>query len=233
MSNPNQLGIDPSDANALANALLSLGPDALRETEGKFAGGLTIPAFKLAGLMASRRCVDGAPVRRNEDGDVELMAIVRGTGKEAGKLCLIGGGVGLVKDERFTDEQGNALWVPQTNEEALRGHFRTDLGYEIEPITSWREPQYFAEDMRPAADGSIKPGMLPNPNENAHAARYLVKITNGAEAPVYGEGFGGQEATDVVWFDEAGMPELGAFGYNHGDTYQVMFQAAERLADKI
>jgi hypothetical protein len=233
MANPAEApDLSGASMNDLLNEALRRNPDELRESEGRFAGMLTMPAFKTAALLATRQCVDGVPVRSNlKTGNVELMAIQRNTLREAGKLCCVGGGVGFVKDERFTDQDGNALWVPRTNEEALKGHFRTDLGWGIELLTPEDQPQYFAQDMKPV-NGEIKDGMLPNPNENAHAARYLVAITDGdPDRPVYGEGFGGQEAKAITWFSEDEMPQLDAFGYNHGLTYRRMFEAAGQLTD--
>ncbi len=221
-------------SEALLTELLAEDPADLRETEGRFKGGLTVPAFQLAARFAPRDCVDGVPVRRNKDGEIELMAIRRNTGKEIGKLCCVGGGVDMVQDKRFRDEKGDALWRPQSNLEALRKHFRTDLGWEIELVTGEDTPQYFAQDMKPDAQGKIMDGMMPNPHENVRAARYLVQITDGdPEKPTYGVGRGGQEAAGVEWFTQDQMPDLGDFGYNHGLTYNRMFEAAEQLGGRI
>ena len=180
------------------------------------------PAYKLADTLGIRVCVDGAPVRLNEDNEPELMAIERQTGPYAGRLCLIGGGVGRFKE--------NGVWLPESIGEAAQRHFKRDLGMSIIPVTSWEEPQQFAQDMRPI-NGEVRPGFYPNPDSrHLVAARYLVRITDGAENPVFGTTeHGGQEAEGVVWFDRDNMPDDEAFGYNHGDTYRKMFDAAEDL----
>lgn len=179
-------------------------------------------AFAVADILGTRFCVDGVPVRRNQQGNVELMAIRRATGPYAGKLCLVGGGVGRVRE--------GDRWVPESVEGALRRHFRTDLGYDIEPVGSWDQPHYLAQDMRPI-DGEVRPGFMPNPaSRHLIAARYLVRLVNEDDGPVYGStDLGGQEASGVQWFTQAEMPDLSEFGYNHGVTYEAMFGIADRL----
>lgn len=185
-------------------------------------GFLSELSFKLADFLAIRVCVDGIPARRNAQGEIEFMAIRRNTGPYAGKLCLIGGGVGKVKE--------NGIWVPESVEEALRRHFRTDLGFEIEPVESWERPSYLAQDMRPI-DGAVKKGFTPNPDSrHLIAARFLVRITNYETAPVFGKTeVGGQEASGIRWFTEAQMPSPEEFGYGHHRTYQACFPIAEKL----
>ena len=185
-------------------------------------GFLSKLAFTLADFLAIRVCVDGIPARRSVQGDVELMAIRRNTGPYAGKLCLIGGGVGKVKK--------NGEWMPESVEEALRRHFRTDLGFEIEPLESWDRPSYLAQDMRPI-DGEVKKGFTPNPDSrHLIAARFLIRITNYEEAPTFGSTeVGGQEASGICWFTETEMPPPEEFGYGHHETYRRCFPIADKL----
>lgn len=179
-------------------------------------------AFQLADFLAIRICVDGIPARRNAQGEIELMAICRNTGPYAGKFCLIGGGVGKMKE--------NGEWMPESIEEALRRHFRTDLGFEIEPVESWERPSYLAQDMRPI-DGVVKEGFTPNPDSrHLIAMRFIVRITNYENAPVFGRtDIGGQEASGVRWFTEAQMPQPEEFGYGHHRTYQACFPIVGKL----
>lgn len=116
-------------------------------------------------------------------------------------------------------------------EEALRRHFRTDLGYEIEPLGgSWENPDYLAQDMR-SVGGEVRPGFQPNPaSRHLIAARYIVKITNDSQEPVFGSTeLGGQEASGVLWFNRAEMPPDDAFGYGHATTYRALFPIADRM----
>jgi ADP-ribose pyrophosphatase YjhB (NUDIX family) len=196
-----------------------------RDPEGMYDGDspyLVNEAFALADILATRVCVDGAAVRQNQRNETELMAIRRNTGPYSGRLCLVGGGVQQVKE-------GDA-WLPESFEEALRRHFKTDLGYDIEPVTSWQEPQSLAQDMRPI-NGEVREGFTPNPaSRHLVAARFLVRITSAADAPTYGTtAVGGQEAAGVEWFSEQDMPDAAAFGYGMRPTYELMFKAASRL----
>jgi ADP-ribose pyrophosphatase YjhB (NUDIX family) len=209
--------LSKASIESLVQEILSRQDEVLRED-----GQLHEAPFVLADFLGTRVSVDGAPVRRNGQGDIELMAIKRNSGPYAGMLSLVGGGVGRVK-------QGSE-WVPEDIGEALSRHFQTDLGFDIEPVTSWDEPQYLAQDMRPV-EGKVQEGFSSNPTfRHLVAARYLVSITGGEDAPAFGSTeYGGQEASDIVWFGEAAMPELSAFGYGHGRTYQALFPMADRL----
>lgn len=186
-------------------------------------GWLTKEAFDLADFLGTRVCVDGIPARVNDQNDVELMAIRRNTGPYTGKLTLIGGGVGRVEGD-------NDEWVPESTEEALRRHFKADLGLEIEPVGSWQKPDFLAQEMR-AVDGLIKPNFFPNPNSrHLIAARYIVSLKDDSGPAVFGSTeFGGQEASDVIWFTEPEMPESSEFGYGHDVTYRTMFPVARDL----
>ncbi|HSX29847.1 MAG TPA: hypothetical protein VLE73_04795 [Candidatus Saccharimonadales bacterium] len=180
-------------------------------------------AYPLLDKLGTRVCVDGAPVRYNDRGDVELMAILRGTGKFAGKLCLVGGGV------QRKEENGNE--VPESLKEALERHFMTDLGVGVEAVGSWDRPHMLAQDMR-EVDGEVRPGFFRNPaSRHLIAARWLVKLKGDTENMVFGSTeVGGQEALDTVWFTKDDMPESDAFGYNHDITYRHMFDVAHDLA---
>ena len=70
----------------LAKELVERGEQALVKSDGT----LGREAYALGGLLGIRFSVDGAPARVNSAGEVELMA----TGPYAGRLCLVGGGVG-------------------------------------------------------------------------------------------------------------------------------------------
>lgn len=200
--------------------------DDLFGADGRLGDG----AFKLADTLGTRVCVDGAPVRLVDDSDsdhhrrLELMAIRRGTGPYAGNLCLVGGGVRRVKEDG----------QPESFEEALGRHFRTDLGWEIEPLEGWERPHHLAQDMRPDDDGEVQPGFTPNPaSGHLVAARFIVKVTDGEQEPTFGStDVGGQEAVGVQWFSQQDMDDLvndPGFGYGHEQTYRSFFRIAHRL----
>lgn len=180
--------------------------------------------YDLADFLGTRICVDGIPIRRNQQREIELMAIRRNTGPYVGKLCSVGGGV----DQRIRHMNE---WIPESFEEALRRHFRVDLGFEIEPVTNWEDPQFLAQEMRPV-DGKVKEGFGPNPSSrHLVAARFLVRIIDEEKSPTYGATeLGGQEVAGLEWFTRETMPELAEFGYGLGKTYQDMFPIAERLS---
>lgn len=186
-------------------------------------GWLTEKSFALADFLGIRVCVDGVPVRINKDGAIELMAIRRNTGPYRGQYALVGGGVGRVKNE-------NGELMPESIEESLKRHFRVDLGFDIEPIGSWQKPDYLAQDMRPIG-GEVKTEFTPNPNSrHLIAARYLVRVIEGDENPLFGATeIGGQEASAVVWFAENQLPADSEFGYGHLETYKAMFGIAQKL----
>lgn len=81
-------------SRALAAGLMARGERGLVTSEGR----LSPQFFELAGMLFPRFCVDGAPARKDSNGSVELMAIRRNTGSQAGKFCLVGGGVERIWD---------------------------------------------------------------------------------------------------------------------------------------
>lgn len=211
----------PELSNVPVSELLA---EVLRRPDEMFTGTrfLENEAFAVADHTSTRVCVDGAPIRETSGNGPELMAIRRNTGPYAGKLCLVGGGVGQV--------QVDGRWVPESFEEALRRHFMTDLGFGIEPVLGWDQPQYLAQDMRPI-EGEVREGFTPNPaSRHVIAARFLVRITDGEDAPTFGSTEkGGQEASGIEWFTEEDMPDPSDFGYGHDQTYRAMFSIAQRI----
>ena len=180
-------------------------------------------SWDMADELGIRACVDGAPFRLNNDGEVEAMAIVRNTGRFAGKLCLVGGGVGRVLD------QETGKWVPETVEHALRSHFRNDLGREIEILSgNWQRPDYLAQDMRPDEQGDVQPGFEPNyGSRHLLANRWAVRFTDDKPFTL-GETAFGKEAKGVEWFTQVEMEGYFSedFGYGHQNTYRALFEIA-------
>jgi hypothetical protein len=224
--------LDAYSVDDLLEAVLERQSDML-DNKGR----LSWPAFRIADFVGTRVCVDGAAVRLNDEGDPEMMGIVRGTGPNKGRICLVGGGVGRVLE--------NDIWVPESVEEAMTRHFDTDLKMKVEPLLSWDQPQHLAQDMRSLdnpddPDGEVRPGFMPNPaSRHLVAARYLVTVTEGADTPVFGSTDFGQEAIGVTWFTEREIsgenPKFNSdqFGYGHDQTYRSLFRIADRHLDLI
>jgi ADP-ribose pyrophosphatase YjhB (NUDIX family) len=187
-------------------------------------GFLSDEAFRLADLLGIRYCVDGIPVKINDDNEIEAMAIRRNTGPNKDRWTAIGGGVARVMSD--TGE-----WLPESMEEALQRHFKTDLGVEIELITDTMHPQLIIEQMR-AVDGALRPGFEDNPTtRHCVASRYLVKLVADPDfSPIFGSTqVGGQEASGIKWFTEPDIPPNEDFGYMHDATYREMFGHARAL----
>jgi ADP-ribose pyrophosphatase YjhB (NUDIX family) len=215
MNTPYDLSRIPTEA--LAGELLKR-PDLINPD-----GLLNPPVFALMDALGVRVCVDGAPLRKNSTGVAELMAIRRGSGPFAGKLCLIGGGVERIRVD--------GVWQPESVQEALNRHFKNDLGTNAHIIDP-NLPQYVQQDMRPIGE-AVREGFAPNPNSrHLIALRYLVTLPENF-VPKYGStNLGGQEATAIEWFTMNTMPSSEEFGYQHDITYDAFFRQASILLNE-
>lgn len=166
-----------------------------------YNGLLPSPLYKQRSRLGSLVCVDGCAVRKR-DGLNEAMAIVRGTGAYAGRLCLVGGIV--AKHERVED--------------ALQRHFRHDIGCEIE-VDDWLRPASVRQYRTPDSNGQVPEGWLPEPSkEHNFASVYIVRLVN--EDMIFGEKMGGREALTVKWFSLTTMPAESEFGYGQGVIFR-------------
>ena len=157
-------------------------------------------------------CVDGIAVRKI-DGKVELMTVVRNTGPFKGKLCSVGG----------------RILLEESVESALRRHFKTDIGSDIEMLTPWDRPVLFHQFMRPKSDGTVLPDFGVEPQKrHAISIIYLVKLS---DTPMeFGQtSSGGQEASGVRWFSKDDLPEDGEFGYGQEVYYKKCFELAKSV----
>lgn len=157
-------------------------------------------------------CVDGIPFRKS-NGKIELMAIARNTGPFKNKLCSVGG----------------RILLEESVESALRRHFATDLGVEIEMINPWDKPVIFHQFMRPHIDGTVLPDFGAEPQRrHALSLIYLVKIEE--KNIEYGQTeFGGQEASGTRWFSKDEMPADSEFGYGQEVYYKKCLEIAQSL----
>ncbi len=158
-------------------------------------------------------CVDSAPVRKRADGSIEVMAIRRKTGPYAGKFCLVGG---IVK-------KNSSL------EESVRSHLKTDLGVEIESLTSWNQPVCAYQYMHPLPDGSLKNDFIIDPTkDHSIGLVYLIRLKN--EVFEFGAtSYGGQEVGEIIWFSFENMPSPNEFGYNHDIVFRKCLSLAKIL----
>lgn len=165
--------------------------------------------YRLRCKLGAVICVDSVPVRKRADGTIEAMAIKRKTGPYAGKLCLVGG----------TVKKGDSI------EESARGHFKTDLGVDIDFLTLWDKPACLHQ----LANGSLKTDFAPDPTkDHVIALVYLVSLKG--EKFIFGATpHGGQEVEDIFWFSLDNMPLPEEFGYNNSVVFRKCLLLAKTL----
>ena len=179
-------------------------------------GLLSGEVYTLAAKWLPIICTDAIAIRKN-NGAVEGTIIRRGTGYEPyrGKFALIGGSI--LRDEHIED--------------ALRRHFRTDIGLEINfcDPAGWRRPamivQYKPYDR---AQGEL-PDFNHEPRKHAISLAYLVTLADEKAKPHFGKTPFGQEAEGLFWFSRGDCPPSEDFGY---DTHRTFLQLLEK-ADKF
>lgn len=171
--------------------------------------------FNLRTELGAIACTDAIPVRLR-DGIVEGAVIRRGIGEYAGKFAIIGGAIA----------HGESI------EQALRRHFRTDLGAEINWLNSegWRHPifavQYKQFDRSTGMDKDF------NHETSKHAVVLTYLVTLASETVRFGSTRYGQEATDIQWFSTATCPPEDEFGYDTRRTFLACLAEAEKIFNK-
>lgn len=157
-------------------------------------------------------CVDGIAVRKM-DGKIELMTIVRNTGPFKGKLCSVGG----------------RILLEESVESAMRRHFKTDIGSNINMLTPWDRPVLFHQFMRPQSDCTVLPDFGVEPQRrHAISLIYLVKLDD--KKMEFGQTIsGGQEASGVRWFSKDDIPQDDEFGYGQEVYYKKCFGLAASI----
>lgn len=199
-------------------------------------GLLTPDIFRLRAKLGPIVCTDGIPMRQ-VNGVIEGGIIRRNTGPYRGTFSIIGGVIGY----------------GETIENALRRHFRTDIGMEIEflnplgiaspaGIFQYHGPKSrrinspaLPLDIKPRGKGgeiNEHPPFLPEPTKHAVALTYLVTIPESAK-PVFGSSPFGQEASEFVWHSLETCPPEQEFGYGtHNVFLECMSEAAKLLNPK-
>lgn len=178
-------------------------------------GVLPIELYKLLRRVVPILCADAIPLRRKE-GRIEAMATVRGFGPEVGKFLSIGGRL-----RRMPDGQ-----PPESLEDCLRRHVRTDVGCEIRFLTDWDKPVTVAQ-YAPPIDGVIPRHF--NREFDAHLVSLFYPVELIGEPNKFGSTtHGGQEATGILWFTKDAMPAAELFGYSTHRQYLAIFEWAEK-----
>jgi ADP-ribose pyrophosphatase YjhB (NUDIX family) len=170
---------------------------------------LILPLYQLFSKYGVFPCVDGVAVRLNS-GEIEAMAIRRGTGAEKGKLCSVGG----------------RIKRNETIEECLRRHFKMDVGCEIEMLVPWDRP-VDALQCAPIVEVGSNTDFGPEYGKHTISLYYPVLLIG---EPTFGAtAHGGQEATSVEWYTLKNLPSREEFGYNQRPKFVACLEAAERF----
>jgi ADP-ribose pyrophosphatase YjhB (NUDIX family) len=162
--------------------------------------------YKLRAAIGAISCVDGVLIRRTAIG-LEGGVIRRGTGRFAGKLALVGGVVALYENAR----------------DAIRRHYRDDLGFDVEPATEW----CLSRDYAPQQEGENRPGFCHDPGKHSAAKTFIMKAQGDVDNPVFGKTLlGGQEATRFEWFHPTNTPEPEHWAYDMHPTFIEVMRMA-------
>lgn len=164
--------------------------------------------WNLRSKLGAVGCVDGVAIRRNGN-TAEGGVIRRGTSKFAGKLALVGGVIA-----RY-----------ESIEDAMKRHWRADLGFEIDLPLGWDCPVCMRQ-YAPQVNGENRPEFCHDPGKHSYASTHLVVITNGDGAK-FGTKIGGQEATDFLWFTAENCPPEEEWAYNMRDTFLEVLAAGQ------
>lgn len=177
----------------------------------------SVHLFHLVRKLVPSMCIDGIPVRRrHEDGEIEALAIIRGTGKERGKLLSIGGRL-----RRLPKGQ-----PPESIIDCLRRQVRTDIGCEINLLSNPRQPFDVAE-FAPREDGVLFPdGFNYEYEQHAISLFFIVELV-GEPTKLGSTPHGGQEALGVKWFTMKNLPPPNEFAYGSYRQYEKLLQDPE------
>lgn len=150
----------------------------LLNKEGMFAEKEIFDFFANNALLSA---VDGLPVRKNNRGFWEIGLITRNTGFYKGKLWVDGGRVLL----------------GESNEMALKRHFKSDLGVEIKVLGNWFQPAVVGQYVRDI-ELAEKLDIGHNPPYQNISPMYLVLLQG--EVNFGSTSYGDQEASAMEWF---------------------------------
>ncbi len=190
-----------------------------RESELVKSDGLLSPSsYKLRNILGTITCVDGIPCRVTQDSGkpkrIEILCITRNTGPEKGKFGMIGGVV--AKGEQL--------------EQALRRHFRADLGCEIDLLHNG-DPIGVGEYRNPSIN-EPSGNFLPDPTKShAVAIVYLVQIRDDRDFHHGETAHGGQEVRETHWFSCDNLPPIERFAYSQGLMFKKCLERMKAFQD--
>lgn len=163
-------------------------------------------------------CVDGIGVRRRASGTIEGGIIRRATGRFPGKLSFVGGVVAKY----------------ESREAALRRHFGTDLGIEIDFLMGPSQPVEAAQ-YASQVDGENRRGFGHDPGKHSIADTFLVGIASTRSMHFGATDYGGQEASGFEWYTiETCPPESDwSYGMRRGFIFALECAAWERDIGRI
>ncbi|MEK7506047.1 MAG: hypothetical protein AAB572_00385 [Patescibacteria group bacterium] len=166
---------------------------------------LPFEVFKLLTEISPITCVDMFPCRMYK-GRWQLGLITRNTGFFRGKLWDIGGRINL--GEPILD--------------AFRRHMNIDLGVSVKffPGLDWFKPAFIAQYYH-LPDNPYKPSLLPDfgheHSKHSIALTYLVQLGDG-EISFGSTEHGGQEVSNLQWFDLDNIPSKEKIAYGGYET---------------
>ncbi len=176
--------------NVCANLLAKLLRQLVRG-----AGVLPRDVYRFLAAVAPICCVDAIPIR-SRGGRWQVGLIRRNTGFYTGKLFFVGGRV----------------MFGEHIERALRRHVLETLGGGMEFFSglSWDHPFLIAQ-YKPM--GLPEDGFTHEPSKHSIGLTYLIRLTDRG-VTMGRTSYGGQEASELLWFflDEIPPPEQFAYG---------------------
>lgn len=175
-------------------------------------GIMPLEVYRLIEHVQPISCVDGVAVRRNTKGEMEAMAIRRGTRRYKGTLCSVGG----------------RIRYKESVEDCLRRQFRTDIGREIKILIDWSRPVTVMQST-PVKENENPPKDF-GPEEERHCVSgyYPVQLV-GETIKLGATSFGGQEALAVEWYALPNLPPEKEFAYGQRSKFVACMKAAEIL----
>lgn len=180
--------------------------DTIVREDGMLDGNI----WPLRPKLGAVACVDGVALRFNvrSGGHFEGGVIRRKTGKFPNKLAYIGGVVG--KNEAA--------------EAALKRHWRTDLGLEIELPMGWQHPVVLNQ-YSPQVEGKNRPDFMHDPGKHSFAPLYMVFITSDSNKISLGSTeYGGQEASGFEWYTPQNCPPESEWSYDQRDGFLAVLE---------
>lgn len=185
--------------------------DQLVQPDGRVSGAVWPLRTKLGAVP----CVDGVIVKQDpKTGQLLGGVIRRRTGRFPGKLAIVGGVVGLY----------------QSIEDALKFHYKSDLGIDVELPLGWAHPVCMRQ-YAPQMDGRNRNGFSHDPGKHSYASTHIVTYAGTHDQQVvFGvkSGDNQAEASGLEWYSLDTLPIEGEWSYDMSHTFVEVMLAAHR-----